>query len=344
MQLPQSNKLPVNLLSACFNKTTATYKYYWFISILQEIEKGKSQIEKKDLFARMISNAWYTVNYFHISFGQHDLIQNTVEYFKEAEHIPIDQKQERVILILTNTKNKTSIQKLRHFDKNVPHWFLSPWFPKKSKADIYRASKAMGNGCLYALYPDVIEINPDWLPYLRANIRLLKDFSYWNLSLFLQSRNPNVPDIPNKLIKHAKRNSLTKQRRKFWDIVFHEVKTLPCIYTGEPLSIGNYDVEHFIPYSFVSHDLIWNLIPAESSFNSIKSNKLPPLDKYFDGFYNMQKLAIEIVTKQDPKNKFLEDYLTLFPAVNDSLNKTNFRDRIQPLVTIAANNGFEYML
>ncbi|WP_367268579.1 HNH endonuclease domain-containing protein [uncultured Pedobacter sp.] len=38
---------------------------------------------------------------------------------------------------------------------------------------------------------------------------------------------------------------------------------------------GSFAVEHFIPYAFVSHDLIWNLIPADPSFNSRKNNKLP---------------------------------------------------------------------
>ena len=70
MNLPFHKELPINLLAACFNNTSSTYKYYWFLSILQTVEAGKIQISKKDLFARMISNAWYTVNYFHISFGK----------------------------------------------------------------------------------------------------------------------------------------------------------------------------------------------------------------------------------------------------------------------------------
>ncbi|WP_410479158.1 HNH endonuclease domain-containing protein [Pedobacter miscanthi] len=45
--------------------------------------------------------------------------------------------------------------------------------------------------------------------------------------------------------------------------------------------------EHFIPYAFVSHDLIWNLIPADPSFNSPKNDRLPRIEDYFDGFYNL---------------------------------------------------------
>ena len=78
MQLPKSNGLPVNLLAACFNNTSATYKYYWLLSILQQVENGNLKIAKQELFARMISNAWFTVNYFHVSFGKQDLIQDAV--------------------------------------------------------------------------------------------------------------------------------------------------------------------------------------------------------------------------------------------------------------------------
>ena len=83
MHLPSSNGLPVNLLAACFNNTSATYKYYWFLSILQSIEDGKIKIQKKNYLLRMISNAWYTVNYFHISFGKQDRLQRAIEIIKE---------------------------------------------------------------------------------------------------------------------------------------------------------------------------------------------------------------------------------------------------------------------
>ena len=343
IQLPNSNSLPVNLLAACFNSTSATYKFYWLISIIQTVEEGNLKISKKDLFSRMISNAWYTVNYFHVSFGKQDLIQDTIQIVNQIEKIAIDEKQQVVYKKLSLTTNKETEKQLLHFNKNVPHWFLSPWFQRMDKNEIYQASKSFSENCLYALYNDRIEINPNWENYLISNSRLLKDFCYWNLALFLQSKNPNVPDIPNKLIKPAQRSGLTTQRKGFWDLVVKELGSVNCIYTGEKLTVGNYAVEHFIPYNFVSHDLIWNLIPADKSFNSFKSDKLPPLEKYFDSFFDMQKTAIKIVMDKNPKNKFLEDYLTIFPYLDKNFSKEKFKERIQPLITIASNNGFEFL-
>jgi hypothetical protein len=343
MSLPFSSELPVNLLAACFNKTSATYKFYWLISIIQLIEEGKINIPKVELFSRMISNAWYTVNYFHVSFGKQDLIQDAIKSVKEIENIFIDENQKSVFEKLSSTKNQNTLKKIWHFDKNVPHWFLSPWFPGKNKADIYNASQSFSEKCLYALHSNTIEINPEWRNYLIANAKLLKDFCYWNLSLFLQLKNPNVPDIPNKLIKPAVRSNLNEQRTKYWDMVLRELGYVKCIYTGEKLVVGNYAVEHFIPYNFVSHDLIWNLIPSNKRFNSVKSDKLPIIDKYFDGFYTLQERAVEIIKDKNPDNKFLQEYLTIFPDMEKSFSKEKFKEIIQPLITIASNNGFEFL-
>ncbi len=350
MILPRSRKLPVSLLAACFNKTTATYKFYWLLSILQGVESGSAKVSKRELFSRMISNAWFTVNYFNVSFGKQDLIQDTIHSINNSETITIDEKREIVYQKLLTTRNNETVKSLWHFNKNVPHWFLSPWFPRNGNETdsnrgkrIYSESQTFTSKCLYALHQDFILINPEWMDYLISNAKVLKDFCLWNLALFLQSRNPNVPDIPNKLIKPATRSSLIRQRTQFWDLVFDELDSVKCIYTGQDLTKGNYAVEHFIPYSFVSHDLIWNLIPADKSFNSSKSNKLPVLEKYFKPFYSLQKNAYEIVKNKSPRNKLLEDYLTVFHNQEKSLNEKKFMEIIQPLVSIASNNGFEFM-
>jgi hypothetical protein len=151
MRLPASNGLPVNLLAACFNNTSATYKYYWFLSILQSVVEGEIIIRKKDLFARMISNAWYTVNYFHISFGKQDRLQRAIEVVKSCEPLTIDDKRDKILNQLINTNDKNSLSQLKYFNNQVPHWFLSPWFPQMNRNDIYLASQVFKNQCLYSL-------------------------------------------------------------------------------------------------------------------------------------------------------------------------------------------------
>lgn len=348
-QLPQNKHLPIHLLAACFNNTSATYKYYWLLAIIQSIESGKTILSKRELFSGMISNAWYTVNYFHVSFGKQDKLQRVIENIKFFENLTIDANKKHIFNTLLDTENKHTLKELRYLNNQVPHWFLSPWFPGKDKTTIYKYSQDFKNICPYALYDEFIQVNLAWVNYFIANAGFIKDFCYWNLAMYLQARNPNVPDIPNKIIKPALRGSLTKQRIYFWDVVIKELGSVNCIYTKNKLTIGNYAVEHFIPYSFVSHDLIWNLIPADKSFNCSKNDKLPSMNKYFDSFYSLQERGIKIIREKEPRNKFLEDYLTIFSGIdeinsfNEIITKSKFRERIQPLITIAANNGFEYL-
>lgn len=341
MHLPDDNELPVHLLAGCFNNTSATYKFYWFLSILQAVEKGRATIAKTDLFADMVSHAWYTVNYFKVSFGVQDKLQQAISRIRVNEGLTVDAGRTAIFDHLSNTRNSSTIRELRYFNGEVPHRFLSPWLRAADKLQAYEASKRYENDCPYALFDNHIEINPKWKDYLVRHAGILRSFCYWHLSLYLQSKNPNVPDIPNKLIKNPVRKALTEQR-KFWDIVLNELGSVDCIYTNRKLIVGDYAVEHFLPYAFVSHDLMWNLIPADRSFNSSKSDKLPPLERYFDPYFKLQSEAISIIKHKAPGNKFLEDYLTIVPDIS-SFERQRVFEQISPIATIALNNGFELL-
>ncbi|MGY6523746.1 MAG: HNH endonuclease domain-containing protein [Mongoliitalea sp.] len=350
MEFPKDSNLPTHLLASCFDSTSATYKYYWFLSILDSLSENKTVFPKKELFSRMVAIPWYTVNYFQVSFGKQDVIHREIENIRSFENISIDEDKNTIVSKLIRSQNSQTQQALYHFDNQVPHWFLSPWFRKnKSRQYIYSGSKDFENECLYGLYQDRIELNPNWLPYLIKNVRFLKDFCLWNLAVFLQKRNPGVPEIPSKLVKPASRNPLTSQRNNFWNLVFDELGEIECIYTHEKLTRSNYEVEHFIPYSYVCHDLMWNLVPADPIFNSRKSNKLPKLEDYFDGFYKIQKQAIEVILSKKPNSKYLLDYLFLFKNLDEIeelptlFDKDRLREAFQPLILMAHNNGFQYL-
>lgn len=166
MNLPSSSNLPISKLSASFANTSASYKFYWLLGIVELVEEGCTTFLKRQLFARMISNAWYTVNYFHVSFGKQDLIQQAVQALLEHEKLTIDCKKEMLLAVLENSSLKSTQQTLSHFNKNVPHWFLSPWFDRITgendttyRKRIYNLSQHFEKDCLYALYDDYIVIN-----------------------------------------------------------------------------------------------------------------------------------------------------------------------------------------
>lgn len=69
---------------------------------------------------------------------------------------------------------------------------------------------------------------------------------------------------------------------------------------------------------------------------------------YFRVYYQLQKTAIEVMTENYPNEPMMEDYLSrLANADAQQLPEVDlqgkFLENILPLLTIASNNGFEYM-
>ena len=77
------------------------------------------------------------------------------------------------------------------------------------------------------------------------------------------------------------------------------------VFTGKPIIAKQYDVDHFILWSFVMNDELWNLMPMDSSLNSSKSNKLPKWDPFFRIFAeNQYGIYILIYEKEELHKRF----------------------------------------
>lgn len=347
MTLPNNRKLPISALAGIFSNTTATYKFYWFVALLDIVVKErKTRISFWEIIAGMVAESWYPIHYFKLSFGKSDSLFDKSLEIQNTFQISIESDKEKIKKYLLDNLN--GIKKfLRVFTLNVPYRFLSPWIKYTYDEDVVAKSQRFENDCLYAIYGDEIVINDNWVEYLTEHYTILRDFAFWNLTEFLQKRNPNVPDVPSKLIKPILRDSLTKQH-KFWDAYIETVGSIRCIYTNKPLIAKDYDLDHFIPWSFVSHNLLWNLLPADSSINSSKSNNLPPLDVYLKPYAELHHKALKTIYPKNPNNKILEDYLTVYDSVGELVRMSDddfcnvFQKTFSPLAQIAENMGFKY--
>jgi hypothetical protein len=129
MQLPSTNILALQKLSSVFKSTSATYKYYWLLAIIELIEEGNTKITKKKIFARMISNSWYTINYFHISFGKQDNLQIAVEPILKIENLTIDEKKVTLENRLEHSNNTETLQSYFTLTSMFRTGFYQPGFP-----------------------------------------------------------------------------------------------------------------------------------------------------------------------------------------------------------------------
>lgn len=65
-------------------------------------------------------------------------------------------------------------------------------------------------------------------------------------------------------------------------------------------------MDHFIPWSYVAHDEMWNLIPSNASVNRSKSNNLPEWNLYFNKMANMEYDLYKSVVEYDSIHKLFE--------------------------------------
>ncbi len=360
MQLPNHQKLDIQKLSTVFNNTSTSYKFYWFYSLLKAIEQNKSTIEMKDLFIQMVVNVWYPNHYFKINFGVQDKLGKLANEALAIEELNLQIDTKATILtqklsdfIDKNPKHSFSKNLLKISDY-VPFRFIRPWFANEVKGmkdgKLNRTIKSLATvGTTYKspyyFDNDKLIFDEDWFNYFQKHLKIMQDFCLWNLLKYLQKRNLNVPNIAAKLFPPTTNDRSLAKQHNFWNIVIEQQnQPIQCIYSNQTLK--KYSLDHFIPWSFVTHNQLWNLVPITQSVNSQKSNNLPKLDVYFEPFANLQFEAFHIGLQLNLK-KDLEDYLDIFNTDLHQIQqlskkdfKTKLRQQIEPLSQIAANMGF----
>lgn len=353
IQIPQSNVLSTSMMNRVFDNTVATYKFYWLLSLLDmHVKEQRTEMLALDVVSRMVAYAWYPVEYFRLSFGKADSMSLIIPEVAELTGITVDDRlEDKAGTILTAVHEDRQVKsKVKKLLLNVPYRFLRPWIDTSDDKEMVQRSQSFENGCLYALKgwgeELTVEFNPQWSQYLNTNYQILHDFALWNLTLFLQQKNPNVPNISGKLLRPEERESLVPQK-KFWNKVIELGGRLNCIYTGNPLERNGFDLDHFMPWSFVSHNQNWNLIPADGSFNSSKNNRIPDLDYYLPLMAAVQHHALKLyLPVSSSRDAIVNEYFTLgvspqdLVAMNDEAFLNVYRKTFSPLSQMAQNMGF----
>lgn len=78
-----------------------------------------------------------------------------------------------------------------------------------------------------------------------------------------------------------------------------DLRSVVDVFTDEPIDEEKYDVDHFIPWSFVMNDELWNLMPMDSSLNSAKNNRLPHWKDFFIRFARNQYIMYQMIHERE---------------------------------------------
>ena len=358
--LPGSDRLDIAALSGLFRNTTNSYKYLFFLSLLTLIKERNFDIDKgillKDLEIEMLVTAWYPNVFFKLSFGTQDKTSSVLELIPSTDN---DQ----------SLLSKTGRRKLReHIDsygevlnyklmRYVPNRILRPFFAHETKgtkdSQIDRkiselATKQFQERCPLFCFDEPRErifLHTDWIAYLERHQTIIEGWALWHWADYMQRRNPNIPAVTRKLFPPDRRESLNAQR-KFWNSVINR-GDIRCIYTDRKIR-GDYELDHFLPWRFVVHNQLWNLIPVDPTANSSKSDQLPA-EIYIDRLAETQHTALSIVrdiSSNDKWKKEVEPYITdlYIDQSEDMLDRDKLKSAylrtLKPLMSIAKQQGF----
>jgi HNH endonuclease len=356
--LPPSGRVDVRVLSRLFDHVSTSYKFLFFLALLDACEKrlfvSPIEIPIDELLVDMLVLAWYPHVYFKLSFGWQDKVAREldsmpVSSFDGTKFAPWDKDRVRARINLSpNARNLVQF---------VPYRLIRPFFPsikttrdhlingmvKEAAAEYFVQAKP-----LYKISADdrVLTMHPDWLDYLKENLRFVRGWASWHYLQYMQKVNPMVPSLATKLFPPAQRESL-KEQTEFWNIVAAN-SDLRCLYSGERIQPGAFEVDHFLPWSFVVHNELWNLVPAIASANGAKSDRLPD-EGYVAQFIHTQRSALLVTREKIAEKKWQSEAgvyaLRLNLSSADLLDEERFvrayRELLESQLTLAHINGFE---
>ncbi|MDD3205915.1 MAG: HNH endonuclease domain-containing protein [Lachnospiraceae bacterium] len=372
--LPKSEIVESGYLNSMLNNFTASYKMYWFKGIFTEIMKGKSQIAYRRIVARMIASAWYPVVYYKLSLGHSDKLADTILYIHKELGVAREEKEEKIVEFVCESQDKKLSKMIKDFTNMVPYRLIRPFYQReldrerkvnvdfadyKINAMIEQYNRDDDGHAFYILndQDEFLTVSRVWIYYLKQNAAIIEGWMNYKLVDYLQRRNPNVPAIPFKVFPPSDKDRSLSNETKYWNDIQKEIP-LYDIYTDTEFTKENLEqrggmsIDHFIPWSFVLHNEIWNLYPMYRNVNSGKNNKLPDKDKYLESFCEKQYQAFMVAKKWEKgprrnvaiRDQYLHVKQDIFELDGSDRGHDAFltamKQTIEPLYQIANNQGY----
>ena len=314
------NSLDIEGFSHMMKNPSYCYKFYWLEAIVSLISEDVKETNFNEIIDEMIANAWYSVLEFHIHLsgiieGQvKDGLERAVQILQKLSGLPGNASKVEI-------KNK-----IKEFDKElkpykeqltnmVPYRALAGFFDKcEERADwesVRRMVVYIEKVNQVTLLPYTIGtgsklkkevyFNESWIKMIQDNTVSILGWIQYEKVKWLQNNNPEVPGLVYKLAPMDEKIRKLNNVRKLWEMVLDN-QPIVDVFKNAPIDKENYDVDHFIPWSFVMNDELWNLMPMDSTLNSSKSNKLPKWNPFFKRFAGNQFILYGMIyNERKPK-------------------------------------------
>lgn len=314
-------ELDLDKFSKSLNDPSECYKFYWAEAILDLLETGRTAFTFEEIIDRMIASAWYTVTTYHLRLGPRrkaDVPSNNMELaiykmnaMLELKGKPLPKDADaRTIIAALHAEDSSVNRYKQNLTQNVPYRFLSHFIhvpkPEKNWFHPEIVIPIVHHAAISGSIPYDIEdadeplkrkiiVSDEWASFMLNERAMLREWIQYKKIVFLQARNPGVPGIIYKLEPERQRNY--QYVRKLWDILIPENHFMDIYSRHDLAEEHGYDLDHFVPWSYVACDELWNLTPTNQEMNRSKSDRLPDWDLFapdmLDQQYRMYRTIVD---------------------------------------------------
>ena len=325
------NTLDIEGFSRMMKDPSYCYKFYWLEAIVQLISENRSEATYDEIINEMIANAWYSVLQFHIHLSGiwgdgtiKDNLERAIIKLKELSDLPANASKIEIKNAVAEYDKHLHTEK-QALTNNVPYKALSGFANKVGEP--IDLDSSMGRMLAYFnrlndtgfLLPYTfgsekglkrkITFSKAWTQMIKDNTVNILGWIQCEKVKWLQNNNPEVPGLIYKLAPMDEKMRKLAHVHKLWDGIL-DLQKVDDVFTGKPINqLKKYDVDHFIPWSFVMNDELWNLMPMDPDLNSAKNNRLPKWDVFFTRFAKNQYIMYELVhTKEGIRKLYVDCY------------------------------------
>lgn len=367
------NSLDIEGFSHMLKDPSYCYKFYWLEAIVKLIAEGVKETTFDAVIDEMICNAWYSVREFHVHLSGmqvdeqvRDGLERAVLRLSELSNLPANASKLEIKNAIKehNQELKAAKEQLTNM---VPYRALAGFFQKADSVADWGSVRRM-TAYIEQINRDVvllpytlgegsklnkqIHFQPSWMEMIQDNTVSILGWIQYEKVKWLQNNNPEVPGLVYKLAPLDEKMRKLNNVRKLWEGIL-ELSKVRDVFTGEAVVPKQYAVDHFIPWSFVMNDELWNLMPMDSSLNSSKGNRLPKWDPFFERFAANQYLLYGFIHEKSGIYKLFEgcyrDNLHSIWAERELYRKGNSQEEfynilqknMQPVYDSARRQGYE---
>lgn len=267
------------------SRNDTSYKFGFLKAILDNLYNvdDKLTLTFDQLFSKFAEVYWNLVLKHHIRQKKAGKLNRTTA----LEHALLD-TQMRFTIAEGVPFESLSSEMMLYLCRNVK---------QKCKENVVGALYADLSGVFYSFSKkgEWLQFNPQMYEFVCKHKVAIEKLNYYEWAKFLEKVNNDsaVDHLLNKIDESAKRNNLNYYR----DILFEEFEN-KCFYCGAKVTKGSVQVDHFIPWSFIKDDNLWNFVLSCPKCNNQKRDKLADSDF----LYQIVNRNTQIVVDHHPKD------------------------------------------